>query len=242
MTDKTRAIRRIPSPPRSSPPRYRKRPSGSYQPQFEEKPYKSKYLRDDHSFHKSRSYYAVNEGYTNVWGPSVPKNHYKKNEIVRYESRNHGGPPPKRKKSTKAVLPTSRDKGIEFTDTPVEPKTEAREWISETFRCPIFGNSSPKDSKQIAERDPREPEEIQSTTGQTAARERAIQMKRKQIDEVYYQQCETFVFVVKKLIAKDPSLEAPIQSSLQENIREIGARCLKDMETFIEEYDSTELS
>lgn len=60
--------------------------------------------------------------------------------------------------------------------------------------------------------------------------------------QVYYQECEMFGFVVKMLIEKDPSLERPIQSSLQENLRDIGKRCVEAMEKFIEDYDSRELS
>ena len=59
--------------------------------------------------------------------------------------------------------------------------------------------------------------------------------------QVYYQECEMFGLVAKMLIAKDPSLERPIQSSLQENLRDIGKRCVEAMEKFIVEYDSREL-
>lgn len=60
--------------------------------------------------------------------------------------------------------------------------------------------------------------------------------------QVYYQECEMFGLVAKMLIAKDQSLEGPIQSSLQENLRDIGKRCVDAMERFIEDYDSRELS
>lgn len=60
--------------------------------------------------------------------------------------------------------------------------------------------------------------------------------------QVYYQECEMFGFVAKMLIAKDPSLECSIQSSLQENLRDIGRRCIEAMEKFIQDYDSRELS
>ncbi|MEQ2310216.1 hypothetical protein AMECASPLE_006659 [Ameca splendens] len=83
--------------------------------------------------------------------------------------------------------------------------------------------------------------ELPLTASQTAARDRAIQQKRKEIDEVYYQECEMFGLVAKMLIAKDSSLERPIQSSLQENLRDIGKRCVEAMERFIEDYDSREL-
>lgn len=60
--------------------------------------------------------------------------------------------------------------------------------------------------------------------------------------QVYYQECEMFGLVAKMLIAKDQSLEGPIQSSLQENLRDIGKRCVDAMERFIADYDSRELS
>ncbi|XP_051758932.1 uncharacterized protein LOC127517410 [Ctenopharyngodon idella] len=74
-----------------------------------------------------------------------------------------------------------------------------------------------------------------------AARNRAIQKKQEQIEEVYRQDCDTFGMVVKMLVAKDPSLEKSIQPSLRENLRDIGMRCIKAMEQFIHEYDSPEL-
>lgn len=49
-----------------------------------------------------------------------------------------------------------------------------------------------------------------------------------------------FGLVAKMLIEKDPSLEVPIQSSLQKNLRDIGKRCVDAMEKFIEDYDSRE--
>ncbi|XP_043985957.1 uncharacterized protein LOC122838945 isoform X3 [Gambusia affinis] len=58
---------------------------------------------------------------------------------------------------------------------------------------------------------------------------------------VYNQECEMFGLVAKMLIAKDPSLERPIQFSLQENLRDIGKRCVDAMEKFIEDYDSRKL-
>lgn len=51
-----------------------------------------------------------------------------------------------------------------------------------------------------------------------------------------------FGLVVKMLIAKDPSLEIPIQASLRQNLRDIGARCVEAMEKFIEDYDSREMA
>lgn len=59
---------------------------------------------------------------------------------------------------------------------------------------------------------------------------------------MYYQECEMFGLVVKMLIAKDPSLKIPIQASLQQNLRDIGARCVEAMEKFINDYDLRELT
>uniref|UniRef100_A0A3B3QTD1 Periphilin-1-like n=1 Tax=Paramormyrops kingsleyae TaxID=1676925 RepID=A0A3B3QTD1_9TELE len=56
-------------------------------------------------------------------------------------------------------------------------------------------------------------------------------------EQVYKQDCDTFGLVVKMLIAKDPSLEHPIQASLRENLQEIGLRCATAMQQFIHEYD-----
>ncbi|KAF3697041.1 Periphilin-1 [Channa argus] len=70
----------------------------------------------------------------------------------------------------------------------------------------------------------------------TSSRDKAMQFT------VYYQECEMFGLVAKMLIEKDPSLERPIQASLQENLRDIGKRCVEAMEKFIEDYDSKEMS
>ncbi|XP_063064889.1 periphilin-1-like [Engraulis encrasicolus] len=80
-----------------------------------------------------------------------------------------------------------------------------------------------------------------SAVTRAAARSRAIQKKRREIEEVYRQDCDTFGVVVKMLIAKDPSLERPIQSSLQENLREIGLRCVEAMQDFIQDYDARQV-
>ncbi|KAK6473973.1 periphilin-1-like isoform X1 [Huso huso] len=80
--------------------------------------------------------------------------------------------------------------------------------------------------------------EPSSLVARAALRNRAIQRKRKEIEEVYKQDCETFGIVVKMLIAKDPSLEQSVQFSLQENLKEIGFRCVEAMQDFICDYDS----
>ncbi|KAJ8369734.1 hypothetical protein SKAU_G00097620 [Synaphobranchus kaupii] len=79
---------------------------------------------------------------------------------------------------------------------------------------------------------------LPSSVTRVAARNLAIQQKRREIEEVYKQDCDTVGIVVKMLISKDPSLEQLIQASLQENLREIGLRCVEAMERFIQDYDS----
>ncbi|KAM7404916.1 hypothetical protein PAMP_012220 [Pampus punctatissimus] len=153
-------------------------------------------------------------------------------EKERYEQRERtdGSSPPKQKDTTRPSLPKctpSRDKDIQFTASQ-SSRNQNRE-------------RDHRGSKSI-ERERSRDSELPLTVGQTAARDRAIQQKRKEIDEVYYQECEMFGLVVKMLIAKDPSLEHPIQSSLQANLRDIGRRCVEAMEKFIEDYDSKEPS
>ncbi|XP_072257570.1 periphilin-1 isoform X2 [Pyxicephalus adspersus] len=69
-------------------------------------------------------------------------------------------------------------------------------------------------------------------------RSKAIAAKTKEIEEVYRQDCETFGMVVKMLIDKDPSLEKQVQFSLQQNLSEIGERCIEELKFYIAEYDA----
>ncbi|KAJ3586156.1 hypothetical protein NHX12_012557 [Muraenolepis orangiensis] len=76
-----------------------------------------------------------------------------------------------------------------------------------------------------------------SPVSQALARSSAIQQKRNEIEEVYRRDCGIFFMVVQKLVSKEPSLEPPIQFSLQENLREIALRCAAAMDQFITQYD-----
>ncbi|MFT7804894.1 periphilin-1-like isoform X1 [Arapaima gigas] len=80
-------------------------------------------------------------------------------------------------------------------------------------------------------------EGLPSCAVRAAMRNRAIQQKRREIEEVYRQDCSIFGAVVKMLIAKDPSLEHLIQTSFRENLQDISLRCAEAMQLFIEEYD-----
>ncbi|XP_051509950.1 periphilin-1-like [Myxocyprinus asiaticus] len=104
-------------------------------------------------------------------------------------------------------------------------------WLSAADR-PSLSFTVPQEGQACSKRD------AFSSVTCAMARHRAIQRKREQIEEVYRQDCDTFGVVVKKLVAKDPSLERPIQVSLRENLRDIGLRCVEAMEQFIHEYDS----
>ncbi|XP_043090127.1 uncharacterized protein LOC122340943 isoform X2 [Puntigrus tetrazona] len=120
--------------------------------------------------------------------------------------------------------------------------------------CPRPGSTHTEDRTDISRPSPGNRSSLSSTVSQkpsnrnalssvtgALARNRAIRKKQEQIEEVYRQDCDIFGMVVKMLVAKDPSLEKPIQLSLRENLRDIGMRCIKAMEQFIHEYDSREL-
>ncbi|XP_073675408.1 uncharacterized protein [Garra rufa] len=112
-----------------------------------------------------------------------------------------------------------------------EPSSTDIAWPSSGDRSSLSFTVSQKPSNR----------DVLSSVTCTVARNKAIQKKQEQIEEVYRQDCDTFGMVVRMLVAKDPSLEKPIQSSLRENLRDIGMRCIKAMEQFIHEYDSQEL-
>ncbi|XP_070696388.1 periphilin-1 [Pempheris klunzingeri] len=232
--DEARLIRRVRSPSRP-----RAWMSNSYKPKFAGRFYRPHFSRDDHSFYKpgfsNQRYHHFNPR-ANFHRKEhfQPKLHYialkqRGREKERYEQRESadGSLSPKHNNTARAFLSrstSSRDKDIQF----ISDRNQSRERDHR-------GTKS-KERERSWDR------ELPSTASQTVARDRAIQQKRREIDEVYYQECEMFGLVSKMLIAKDTSLEGPIQSSLQENLRDIGARCVEAMEKFIEDYDSRELS
>lgn len=244
---KKRPIRRVKSP--SAPRAWLSR---SYKPKFGGHVYKHRFPGDIHSFHKagfsSQSYHYLKHR-ANVhrkdYPPPKPQQltlkekekqrekarlKEKEREKERYEQREStDGSSPSKQNTSRPVLPrstSSRDKDMQITVFQNE-RTQSRE----------RDHRATKSKERARSRDG----ELPLTASQTAARDRAIQQKRREIDEVYYQECEMFGLVAKMLIAKDPSLERSIQSSLQENLRDIGKRCVDAMERFIEDYDSREL-
>ncbi|XP_034550742.1 periphilin-1 [Notolabrus celidotus] len=233
--DEKRVIRRVRSPSRP-----RAWMSGSHKPKFPGQFYKH---REHHSFYKPgfsnqkyhhsghRGYFHRRDYFKPKLHPSTPREREREKEKDWYEPREsaEGSSPPKQSTS-RPFLPrttSSRDKDTQFTVYHSD-RNQSRERDHR--------GSKSRERERSRERDP------PSTASQTVARDRAIQQKRREIDEVYYQECEMFGLVAKMLIAKDQSLEGPIQSSLQENLRDIGKRCVEAMEKFIEDYDSRELS
>ncbi|XP_054465962.1 uncharacterized protein LOC129100376 [Anoplopoma fimbria] len=233
--DPKRLIRRVKSPTRP-----RAWLSNSYKPKFGGRFHRPHFQREDHSFYKpgfaNQRYHHFNpHGYFHRRDHFQPKLHHialKERERVnkeRYEKREtgEGSSPPKQNNATRPFLPRStstRDKDMQF----INDRNQNRE----------RDHTRSKSKERERSRDG----ELPSTASQPATRDRAIQQKRREIDEVYYQECEMFGLVAKMLIAKDPTLEKSIQSALQENLRDIGKRCVEGMEKFIEEYDSREKS
>lgn len=247
-----RPIRRVRSPSRP-----RAWLSTSHNPKVGGNYYKSRFPRDDHPFnkpgfshhrHQPFNYFHRKDYHrpklypfplkgrerekAREWEKEREKEREKETERYDHEQRDgtEGSSPPKQSTSNRPFLhksSSSRDKDKQFTVSQSD-RSQSRE-------------SDHKGSKS-KERERSRDGELPLTASQMVARDRAIQQKRKEIDEVYYQECEMFGLVVKMLIEKDPSLEVPIQSSLQKNLRDIGARCVEAMERFIEEYDSREKS
>ncbi|XP_043985941.1 periphilin-1 isoform X1 [Gambusia affinis] len=247
---KKRPIRRVRSP--SAPRAWLSR---SYKPKFGGPVYKPRFPGDHHSFHKAgfhnqHHHYLKHRPYVHRkdYPPPKPwllamkekekqkqreKEKEKEREKQHHEQRESTErSSPSKQNASRPVLPrstSSRDKDMQIT-----------EHLEKSPSVKVFQN----EQNQSRERDHRERSrdgELPLTASQTAARDRAIQQKRREIDEVYNQECEMFGLVAKMLIAKDPSLERPIQFSLQENLRDIGKRCVDAMEKFIEDYDSRKL-
>ncbi|KAK2851579.1 hypothetical protein Q5P01_007855 [Channa striata] len=236
--EEKRPIRRVRSPTKP-----RAWLSRSHKPKFGGRFYRPHFPRDDQTFHKPgfaiHKYHHFNSRGSFHWRDHPPKPHQvalreREREKERYEQKesNDGSSPPKHHATTsRPFLPrsmSSRDKDMQFTVFQNFDRKQSRE----------RDHRGAKSKERERSRD-REPP---STLSQMVARDRAIQQKRREIDEVYYEECQMFGLVAKMLIEKDPSLERPIQSSLQENLRDIGKRCVDAMEKFIEDYDSKELS
>ncbi|XP_058497796.1 periphilin-1 [Solea solea] len=230
--DEKRPIRRVRSPSRP-----RARGSSSYKPKFEGHFYKQCYTKNEHPSYKpgsgsQRYHHSSSRAFLDRRHHLHPKPHH---SVLRDREREKEKKwqewreipdeiSPQKKDNTTRPLPrsnSSRDKDMQFTN----------DWNRN--REQDHRGSKGKEGEQSREREP------PLTVSQAATtRGRAIKKRRRELDEMYYQECEMFVVVTKMLIEKDPSLERPIQSALQENLRDIGKRCVEAMEKFIDRYDS----
>ncbi|XP_046895200.1 periphilin-1-like isoform X2 [Hypomesus transpacificus] len=215
--DKRSPFRRVRSPSRP-------RVSSSFRPSF---------IRDDRVFRKPNFSFGFQR-----------YNHF--TPRPQYSWRDQPGPRP----SSSTLPPSSQNVSKQRTAKSSSPATSKEH--SSTHRL-SKGSSREKEKPSLSitvsqdtkggEKESRERvREIPSTVSRAAARNRAIQEKRREIEEVYRQDCDTFGVVVRMLIAKDPSLELSIQTSLQDNLKEIGLRCVDAMQQFITDYDSKEPS
>ncbi|KAJ8409289.1 hypothetical protein AAFF_G00234870 [Aldrovandia affinis] len=68
-------------------------------------------------------------------------------------------------------------------------------------------------------------------------RNRAILEKRREIEERYKQDCETFGVVATMLISKAPTLEQPIAEAMRKSLQEMGQNCVIALQRFIDEYE-----
>uniref|UniRef100_A0A3P9AP54 Periphilin-1 C-terminal domain-containing protein n=1 Tax=Esox lucius TaxID=8010 RepID=A0A3P9AP54_ESOLU len=220
--DERRSFRSMRSPPRP-------RVSSSFRPRFGGRFFRPRFMRDDHVFRKPRlslgfqRYNSFSPRPRFTWreqpGSTGPDSQYNNQRNVETNSPTRGSIPKKHTGAVKYSAGPSRN----VEKQPV------------SFKVSLV-TTRPHSRQDDPERD----REIPAAVSRAAIRNRAIQQKRKEIERVYRQDCDTFGVVVKMLVAKDPSLERPIQSSLQENLRDIGLRCVEAMQQFIEDYDTRE--
>ncbi|XP_076859193.1 uncharacterized protein LOC143512578 [Brachyhypopomus gauderio] len=186
-------------------------------------------------FFRPRFYYrGRDDGFAWRAGLGLRFHRFPRMPVLRSGVRTHGL---SLKPSQRATAPASKasEKQLEKTASIVLKKSTSPD------RCRSSSVETPLLSFTVTQEEQlcRGKEALSSVT-RAAARNRAIQKKREEIEDVYRRDCDTFGVVVKMLVAKDPSLEKPIQSSLRENLREIGLRCVEAMEKFIQDYDSKE--
>ncbi|XP_071204893.1 periphilin-1-like isoform X2 [Salvelinus alpinus] len=225
-------LRRMRSPPRH-------RITGSFRQRFGGRFNRPRFIRDDHSFRKPRFSFGFQRYHSFTPRP-------------RFHWRDQSGPPGPPGPPQDPSGPNSQysyqrnmDRNSPAKSSPKGHTSALRSsaGASREEKQPVSFTVAQKKERSHSREGERERErELPSTVSRAAARNRTIQQKRKEIEQVYRQDCDTFGVVVKMLIAKDPSLERPIQSSLQENLREIGLRCVEAMQEFIEEYDTREPS
>ncbi|XP_020314692.1 periphilin-1 isoform X1 [Oncorhynchus kisutch] len=230
--EEKRPLRRMRSPPRH-------RITGSFRQRFGGRFNRPRFIRDDHSFRKPRFSFGFQRYHSFTPRP-------------RFHWRDQSGPPGPLGPPQDPSGPNSQYSDQRNMDRNSPAKSSPKGHTSalrssagasrEEKQLVSFTVAQKKERSHSREGERERDRELPSTVSRAAARNRTIQQKRKEIEQVYRQDCDTFGVVVKMLIAKDPSLERPIQLSLQENLREIGLRCVEAMQEFIEEYDTREPS
>ncbi|XP_066500706.1 periphilin-1-like [Hoplias malabaricus] len=220
-TDQKRPIRRVRSPTRFTRPYMRGR---YFRPRFY-------YRNRDERFSRMRS------------GIDLRLHRFHRGPFLRLRARSRSPTLVLKRKVVMSSTPSSSQYSV---------KKPEKKSTSTTIKEQICGSPDHSQSSSLASERPLmsftvtqegqmcSSREALASVTRAAARNRAIQRKREEIEEVYKRDCDTFSVVVKMLVAKDPSLERPIQSSLRENLREIGLRCVEAMDQFILEYDSRE--
>ncbi|XP_030640721.1 periphilin-1 [Chanos chanos] len=221
--DEKRPIRRLRSPSRFS---------RQFRPRFGGRYYRPRFYpgRDDRFFRRP-GYKLGFQRYSPALGPRLQVSTATNSSPVRRRVSVSPSPAPSQH-SDKSLSATAREQKDTSTDTPRSSGSSSRERDRQSLSFTVSQDGAEAGTTR---------ETLLSVT-RAAARSRAIQRKREEIEEVYRQDCDTFGVVVKMLVAKDPSLERPIQSSLRENLRDIGQRCVEAMQKFIQEYDSREPS
>ncbi|KAJ8016142.1 hypothetical protein DPEC_G00004120 [Dallia pectoralis] len=220
--DEKGPFRSMRSPPRPRVP-------SSFRPRLGGRFYRPRFIRDDHTFRKPRLHFGFQK--YNSFSPRPRFNWRDQSDSTGPDSQYNDQRAVEANSSTRGSRPKNLTGAVKYPSGPSR-KIEKQ---------PLSFKVTQEIERPHSREEDRERErEVPVALSQVTARSRAIQQKRKEIERVYRQDCETFGVVVKMLIAKDPTLEQLIQSSLKENLQDIVLRCVEAMQQFIEEYDTRE--
>lgn len=237
--DEERPFRRLRSPSRPC-------ASGSFKPKFGGRVFRPRFLRDERAFRKPVFGFGLQRFHHHFgtrphfnWRDQSPGPRIQHNKLSEREPRDMDRGNGK-ERSDRSPTVTHKEHN---PSTPRSMSSSSREREKNPLSVLSFTVSQEGKKAQSREREGGGGDrELPPSVNRAAARNRAIQQKRTEIEEVYRQDCDTLGLVVRMLISKEPSLELPIQSALRENLREIGLRCVEAMQKFIDEYNSREHS
>ncbi|XP_072016664.1 uncharacterized protein [Amphiura filiformis] len=117
------------------------------------------------------------------------------------------------------LVSTSRNKAEKILDDlPIDPLSDGHKYVSRTVERDFNMSNGDKDGRNDGKKDDWTPEMISK-----------LKVKKEEIVQAYKQDCDTFSTVVKMLISKDPDLEKRLQNALKENLKEIGQRCVEEL-------------